>query len=54
MTPTKTKRIFARRRARTPDRCIACGRPIVSVSDTISLQGGAFHAACALYSRRRS
>jgi hypothetical protein len=50
--PTKTRRLFVRRRTRTGDRCIACGRPIVSAADTVSLQGGAFHAACALYSRR--
>jgi hypothetical protein len=52
MATTKTRRLFARRRARVGDRCIACGHPIVAAADAISLQGGAFHAACALYSRR--
>ena len=34
-------------------RCVACGRPIFVSSDRVRLQGEAFHAECALYSRRR-
>jgi hypothetical protein len=50
---TKTRWPLARRRARDDARCIACGKRIFTVEDTVAVQGEPFHAACALYSRRR-
>jgi len=46
-------RAFARRRRRRQHDCIACGQPIFSPDEIVSVQGDAFHAACVLYSRRR-
>lgn len=48
------KRSPRRSRSREIGRCIACGRPVSSEEERVTLRGDVFHAACALYRRRRS